>query len=917
MVGARARAAWRPGAREAGPRPWPGREMRGRETEGKPVLELLDAAAAGGAGTLLVEGDPGTGKSMLRAEALGAARDLGLQTAGGRCVALGQGRPLQPLLNAFGPSAAAGPAFPDPVEGLGRAIAERARGGPLLIGLDDLQWADSATLAAICALRESLAAAPVSWLLLRRPVPGPSALLFDLLEDEGAVRTVLGPLDGEAQRAMMFDAFGAPPGRRLRALAGTAEGNPFLLAELLAGLREDGTVRLVDGLARPEPAGLPRRALDAARRRFAHLSGPTRRLVGVAVVLGRTFRCADACAVLGESPASLLPSVQEAMAAGVLAASGGELAFRNELVWRAATGSVPVAVRRALHQQAADVLLDRGHRWPDVAGHLALGAQRGDDRALARLDEAVVRIGAASPGAAAALALHALELTGPGDPARPARTLAAAGRLAADGRPEQASELARSALAAPMPMPVPTAARLRCMLSRIRRVAGDPGEAVAAAETTLAEPALDDPLKDEALRCLLPVQDTVPVEPILASPGEHTGEVVAAALLRRAHEAWDAGRVREALHTAMEAVQAAGPGSVDGCAVPVRLIVAMMLNDIGRGDKARAVLADTQLPWSPFPALLRAGSHLASGRLRQARAEAETAVAGSRRLGNLLLASTATPLLAEATLRCGDVAAAAAHARDARSPGLPPSHGMLDLVRARLMEAESGPADAVAAYRPLWDDLPARQGVLIGDGAAAAWLVRTALAAGLPEAASAVARTAERLAHGDPETVHLSVAAAHARGLRDRDPSPLLWAAGRYPDPWAGATAAEDAGVLAGTRRGAGRNAAIEHLERALNGYEALGAARDEARVRGRLRKFGVRHRHWSTTDRPVSGWESLTGTELQVARLVAEGLTNRQAAERLFLSTHTVAFHLRQIFRKMDVSSRVELTRLTLERGG
>jgi DNA-binding CsgD family transcriptional regulator len=63
-----------------------------------------------------------------------------------------------------------------------------------------------------------------------------------------------------------------------------------------------------------------------------------------------------------------------------------------------------------------------------------------------------------------------------------------------------------------------------------------------------------------------------------------------------------------------------------------------------------------------------------------------------------------------------------------------------------------------------------------------------------------------------------------------------------------------------------------------------------------------------------VAGWESLTDTELATARLVAQGLTNQRIANQLFISTHTVAFHLRQVFRKLDIRSRVELTRIALE---
>jgi DNA-binding CsgD family transcriptional regulator len=66
---------------------------------------------------------------------------------------------------------------------------------------------------------------------------------------------------------------------------------------------------------------------------------------------------------------------------------------------------------------------------------------------------------------------------------------------------------------------------------------------------------------------------------------------------------------------------------------------------------------------------------------------------------------------------------------------------------------------------------------------------------------------------------------------------------------------------------------------------------------------------------RATFGWESVTPTEHSVAELVADGFTNRQIAERLFLSRHTVGFHLRSVFRKLSVNSRVDLTRLVVQR--
>ena len=79
-------------------------------------------------------------------------------------------------------------------------------------------------------------------------------------------------------------------------------------------------------------------------------------------------------------------------------------------------------------------------------------------------------------------------------------------------------------------------------------------------------------------------------------------------------------------------------------------------------------------------------------------------------------------------------------------------------------------------------------------------------------------------------------------------------------------------------------------------------------RVRSGLRAAGTRLRHWTHADRPAFGWDSLTDAERRVADLVAQGLSNRQVANRVFLSPHTVAFHLRHILWKLGVTSRVQL---------
>jgi len=106
----------------------------------------------------------------------------------------------------------------------------------------------------------------------------------------------------------------------------------------------------------------------------------------------------------------------------------------------------------------------------------------------------------------------------------------------------------------------------------------------------------------------------------------------------------------------------------------------------------------------------------------------------------------------------------------------------------------------------------------------------------------------------------------------------------------------------------------MKKLQAALGNHHDAVAARDAARARKRLRRLGVRRRHWTAENKPDTGWPSLTATECTVAELVSQGSTNQQAADQMFVSMHTVAFHLRQIFRKLGISSRVELTRIALQ---
>ncbi len=190
-------------------------------------------------------------------------------------------------------------------------------------------------------------------------------------------------------------------------------------------------------------------------------------------------------------------------------------------------------------------------------------------------------------------------------------------------------------------------------------------------------------------------------------------------------------------------------------------------------------------------------------------------------------------------------------------------------------------------------------------------LARIAMAAGDGELAACAVATARERRRLNPAVASIAGTAAHAQGLVTGDPGHLAAAVTCFEDgprPLALASALEDAGKVL-TGRG-DREEGVALLGRALELYARAGASWDAARVRRRLRALGVRRRLTAMAP-PRNGWSGLTESELHVARLVAQGLTNRQVAERLFLSQHTVSNHLRHAFAKLDVTSRVELARL------
>jgi DNA-binding CsgD family transcriptional regulator len=189
-------------------------------------------------------------------------------------------------------------------------------------------------------------------------------------------------------------------------------------------------------------------------------------------------------------------------------------------------------------------------------------------------------------------------------------------------------------------------------------------------------------------------------------------------------------------------------------------------------------------------------------------------------------------------------------------------------------------------------------------------LVRFLLLNGQKDDAVGVTGRLQALLGRSPDFPSLAGAARHAQALVDEDfvgVRQALELYGQETRPLVKAAVLEDMGRLAPTADG------VQHLDQALEIYSQSGAKLDAGRVRRLLRERGVRR--GGPGSRSPSSWPELTKSELAVVQLVARGATNLEVAEKLFLSPHTVNAHLRHVYVKLRIRSRVELARIAADR--
>ncbi|MGW3283025.1 helix-turn-helix transcriptional regulator [Streptomyces sp. NPDC001002] len=915
-------------------------ELIGREPELRRLEELAERIAAGAGDALLLSGDPGVGKTALLDHAAALATGAGarvLRATGAQFEAdisyAALHQLLQPCLAELDELAASQPQLagalkvalglgtgPAPtrllaasavLELLRRAAVER----PLLLVVDDLQWLDRASALVLGMVARRLTGLPVALLAACRTG---EADFFD----QGNLPTVqVAPLTEPAAAELLAARHPVTTPRVRRRLLDAALGNPLALLELplpLGDLATAGTL----------PATLP--LTDRLQRVFSarvkELPDPAYELLLLSALDGQADLRVVRAVAADRGGTGLTPAEQ----AGLVRVdeSAGRLTFRHPLI-RAAVVELSTSDQR---RRAHTVLAARfAHCQPERhAWHLAEATEKPDEQVAARLHEVAHRnLRRGDYGGAVAKLLRAAQLSPPGE-VRGGRLAEAAylGSLVtgdlrdAPGLIERARD-AHPGPDGPLVATVATAYRLLHGDGDVDAAHGlltaalDERRPLPRGADTEADADTDGLVRVEALHTLTmisftggradlwpplhravdalaspPPEELALLARTLSDPARHTPETLAradAAVAALGHEVSPARIVRTAMAVAYldrlpacrEALRRVVRHGREGGAVTSGIEALFLLAQdafrTGRWDEARQLTDEgLELCRTHGYDLLAWSGRLTGALLDAARGDFEAATDTARDMD-----AWAMPR------RAGIVTAYASHVRSLAALG----RGEFDT--AFLNASAVSPAGTFAPYAPH-----------------ALWVFQD-----LIEAAVHTGREAEAAAH---------LAAARDCGLDELSPRlRLIVLAGEaLTAPSASADSAVEEAItspesgqhpfdLARVQLGHGSHLrrlkriadARRHLAEAAEIFRRLGATPWAARADRELRATGI-----TVSTTADTGLASLTPQQRQIAHLAAAGHTNKEIAERLFLSPRTVSAHLYQVFPKLGITSRAAL---------
>jgi DNA-binding CsgD family transcriptional regulator len=923
-----------------------------RDDELDRLRAALADATAGTGSLVLVEGAAGIGKSTLlaRTRADAAAADLRVLRARGAeregefpfgvvrqllepaLAEAGAGprsRLLQgpaqraaDLLGLPGGDPRAALEAPDPgfavLHGLYWLCANLAAEQPLLVVVDDAHWADASSLRFLAFLRSRVAELPIAMVLALRPgETGPAGELLAVLAGDAQAAMVRPGALSEAAVGRLLAArlAGSAAAEFVAAAARATGGTPFLVEQLARACADEGIVPSAAAAPRVEELG----ARPIARWVLARLG----RLPAAAGALARAVAVLEtaeprhAAALADLDPTAAATAADDLVRAGLLA-PGRPLTFAHPLVRAGVYSAMRSGERAAAHRAAVALLEAAGVEPERLAEHLLAAEPAGDPAVVERL--LAVSASASARGAAESTAAYLRRaLAEPPAPERRAEVLLALGMAEFSAGAEDAADRLRAAQAAAPPgeMQVTVAAARSHVLLRAGRTA----EALEALDHARAG----------APAALAPVLEVAAAG--IATIDAATAPAVSARLRALRARADEPGASRELLAlAAFAAVESAEPAAT-GAALALRAFAV----------SPAAVPMPPELPWWSQSTIALVWTE----RFAEVAPLLDAGVAHGRANGDSALLAAALAFRAQVALRLGDLRGAEDDARTAYSTAGMPAPLLWELLaagvhvdalvelgrlddaqavaaahagaaetelqtaavlrhaRGRLALARRDPAAALA-------DVEAARDVLLRCGAVCRACVLTHGDLGpahraLGDAAAAVRAADEEVAlaraFGAPGQLGIALTAAGV--VRDREGEPLLREAldvlAGTPQRLAHARAQAELGAL--LRRDNRRRDAQELLREALATARRAGAEPLAALAEDELRATGVHPRRVT-----LRGVEALTASELRVARLAGEGLTNREIAQELFVTTRTVEGHLTQVYGKLGLRSRAEL---------